>query len=266
MSPDYTLAYGTHATPAQGRCAMEWVSHLAGEPHSDQPRCVSPVLRAFCMTLNDTMPDGPRQRLRPYLARTIGTDGDGLDDARSWIALDWLIRTFAPTWLTAARLHAPAQRLAALPAVVDVCDLRRAVAALVRARHDARSAWSATLGEARVAAWAPWVAGRAAAREAAWSASGAPAWAAVRTAVGEMSADRARAGAREIGGYAAAMLVRATRAEIGRPAQPVALACTIDQLQRSALALLDRMLPTAPLVLRVSAGTRAGAGTAAGWR
>ena len=40
MSSDYTLAYGTHANPEDGRCAMEWVSHLAGEPHSDQPRCV----------------------------------------------------------------------------------------------------------------------------------------------------------------------------------------------------------------------------------
>ena len=29
MSPDYTLACGTHATPAQQRYAMEWVSHLA---------------------------------------------------------------------------------------------------------------------------------------------------------------------------------------------------------------------------------------------
>jgi hypothetical protein len=26
MSTDYMLAYGTHATPDDGRCAMEWVS------------------------------------------------------------------------------------------------------------------------------------------------------------------------------------------------------------------------------------------------
>ena len=37
MSIDYTLAYGTHATPEEGRCAMEWVSYLAGGPHSDNP-------------------------------------------------------------------------------------------------------------------------------------------------------------------------------------------------------------------------------------
>ena len=78
MSSDYRLGYGTHATPEDGRCAMEWVSYLAGEPHSDHPACVSPVLRAFCMTLNDSLEDTPRQRLRPYLARTIGTSDDGL--------------------------------------------------------------------------------------------------------------------------------------------------------------------------------------------
>ncbi len=69
---------------------MEWVSFIAGEPHSDDPSCVSPVLRAYCTALNDSLDHGPRQRLRPYLARTIGTaaddstaavmDGDGLAD------------------------------------------------------------------------------------------------------------------------------------------------------------------------------------------
>lgn len=72
MSTDYSLAYGTHTTPKDGRCAMEWVSFLAGEPHSDDPSCVSPVLRAYCTTLNDTLEDGPRQLLQPYLMRTIG--------------------------------------------------------------------------------------------------------------------------------------------------------------------------------------------------
>ncbi len=85
MSTDYTLSYGTHATPQDGRCAMEWVSHLAGEPHSDEPACVSPVLRAFCTSLNDGLEDAPRQRLRLYLPRTIGTSHTGsTSGARGW--------------------------------------------------------------------------------------------------------------------------------------------------------------------------------------
>ncbi len=250
---DYTLAYGTHATPAQGRCAMEWVSYLAGEPHSDQPRCVSPVLRAFCMTLNDSLEDGPRQRLRPYLARTIGTADDGLDRARAWMSLDWLIRTYAPTWLAAARLHGAAHRLATLAPVVDGCDLRSALVALGGTRREARAAWSAALGPARAVAWAPWAAGRAAAREAAWGTAGAPAWGAARVALADAAGDRARAGAREIGGDAAATIVRATRActarSAARDAARAALAPTVARLQRSAFTLLDRMLPAAVLTL-----------------
>ena len=163
MSSDYTLAYGTHPTPEEGRCAMEWVSHLAGESHSDQPACVSPVLRAYCTSLNDSLDDEPRQLLRPYLARTIGTADDGLDEARSWMALDWLIRTYAPTWLAAADLTLSAHELADLAPVMDACDLQGALDELKVARRDARAGWSSALGAARPAAWAPWAAGRAAA-------------------------------------------------------------------------------------------------------
>lgn len=70
MTTDYSLSAGSHPTAEDGRCAMEWVSYLAGEPHSDTPVCVSPLLTNFCISLNDTFPDEMRQKLRPYLART----------------------------------------------------------------------------------------------------------------------------------------------------------------------------------------------------
>jgi hypothetical protein len=248
MSTDYTLAYGTHATPDDGRCAMEWVSYLAGEPHSDEPKCVSPVLRAFCTTLNDRLEDAPRQRLRPYLARTIGTADDGLDATRAWIALDWLARTYAPSWLTAAGLSQSAQRLSALAPLANVSDLQTTLFVLGLARRDARAAWCAALGGARAAAWAPWAAGRAAAREAAWGSAGAAAWAAARVAVGDIAGDRARAAAREIAGDAAATIGREARAgasrSAARDAARAALATTQKALEESAFVLLDRMLPT----------------------
>ena len=256
MSSDYRLGYGTHATPEDGRCAMEWVSYLAGEPHSDEPACVSRVLRAFCITLNDSLEDAPRQRLRPYLARTIGTADDGLDETRSWMALDWLIRTYAPAWLTTAELYGSAQDLATLPEVRDASTLQTALVALGRARRDAHAAWSSVLGPVRAAAWTPWAAGRAAAREAAWASAGAAAWAAARIAVGDIDGDRARAIAREIAGDAAATVAREARAGVGRSAARdaarAALAPTVDDLRRSAFALLDRMLPTIPIVLPVA--------------
>lgn len=248
MITDYTLAYGTHAKPEDGRCAMEWVSYIAGEPHGDHPACVSPVLRAFCTTLNDSLEDAPRQRLRPYLARTIGTAGDGLDEARAWLAMDWLIRVYTPEWLGIARLEEHAQRLGSLPPVIDVDDLKTALAALELARRDARSAWSAALGTARAAAWAVgWAAGRSAAREVAWSSAGAAAWAAARLAVGDIAGDRARAAARAAAGDAAAAAARVARSGAeragAREAARAALVPTVNVLTDSALELLDRMLP-----------------------
>ena len=93
MNDPYFLSRGDHATAADGRCAMEWVSYLAGEPHSDAPVCVSPVLTRFCVSFNDALSDERRQKLRPYSARTIGTRGDGLDERRAWLATDWLIHS-----------------------------------------------------------------------------------------------------------------------------------------------------------------------------
>ncbi len=251
MRTDYALSYGTHATPEEGRCAMEWVSHLAGEPHSDDPVCVSPVVRAFCTALNDSLDDRSRQQLRPYLARTIGSVDDGLDEERSWMALDWLIRSYTPIWLNAAGLGASADTLAGLAEVKDATSLRRALAAIEVARRDARAAWTDALGAAGAAAWAPWIAGRRAAREAAWASAGAAAWAAARVAVGEIAGDRARAAAREIAGDAAAAIGRGARAGVSRAAARDAaratLAPTLSELQRSVFVLLDRMLPTIAL-------------------
>jgi hypothetical protein len=253
MSTDYTLSYGTHATPDQGRCAMEWVSHLAGEPHNDQPACVSPVLRAFCIALNDGLEDVPRQRLRPYLARTIGTADDGADPARAWMAMDWLIRTYAPTWLAAAGVTDAADRLWSLAEVSAPGDLAAALEALRFARQRARLGW----GTGPVTWLAPGVAARAAAREMAWATAAAAAWAAARAGVGEISGDRARAAARAAAGDAAATVARAARAGVGRAAARqaarAALEPTLEELQRSALGLLDRMLPTVPLVAPVTA-------------
>lgn len=257
MSSDYTLAYGTHATAEDGRCAMEWVSHLAGEPHGDDPTCVSPALRAFCTTLNDSLEHAPRQRLRPYLARTIGTADDGLDEIRSWMALDWLIRTYAPTWLRLAALSGPAGSLANLTPVTGSSSLVASLSALESARYEARSAWSAALGAPRAVAWAPWIAGRTAAREAAWGSAGAAAWAAARVGVGDTAGDRARAMAREIAGDAAATVAREARAGGGRAAAReaarAALAPTLNELRASAFGLLERMLPTVPLAAPVAA-------------
>jgi len=197
MSSDYVLAHGTHASPQDGRCAMEWVSYLAGEPHTDEPVCVSPVLRAMCIALNDGLDLAPRQRLRSYLTRTIGTAHDGLDEQRGWMAMDWLTRVYTPAWLHLGGLREPADALITLPAITDGRGLRHALPLLEAARREARGARARAFGIALPTGWAAAVAGR----EAAWSCAGAAAWAAARLGVGDIAGDRARAAARAGAGY-----------------------------------------------------------------
>jgi hypothetical protein len=121
MTTTYTLDSGKHRTPEDGKCAMEWVAYLAGEPHTDQPVCVSAMLKPFCISLNDNLPDDQRQRLRPYLARTIGTVGDGLDSKRRWMCADWLIREYTPAFLSLVpALQADADALRSLPVILTM--------------------------------------------------------------------------------------------------------------------------------------------------
>jgi hypothetical protein len=260
MSSDYTLSYGTHARPEDGRCAMEWVSHLAGEPHSDEPACVSPVLRAMCIALNDGLEHAPRQRLRPYLARTIGTADDGLDTERGWMAMDWLIRVYTPAWLDAAGLCDTAGGLAGLGEIGDGESLRVALSVLDEARREARAARARMFGVPHPTGWAASVAAGLAGREAAWACAGAAAWAAARVSIGDTAGDRARAATRATAGDAAAIAVRHSRLAArhggAREAARTVLAPTLDVLTDSALALLDRMLPTEVLELPASAPRR----------
>jgi hypothetical protein len=249
MSSEYWLAHGPHATPEDGRCAMEWVSYLAGEPHSDQPACVSPALRSFCVALNDGLEKNARQRLRPFLARTIGTTHDGLDEERAWMAIDWLIRVYAPAWLELAGVTGAARGLTLLAPVQGVEDLTAVRATLEAARRDARAALQAARGS-HVARALPSAAGRSARKQA--SAAAEPAvWVVTRIPVGGAAAQRACEQVRAAAGDGAATVARQARAGIGstssRAATNRALVTTAAALQQSAFALLDRMLPTQAL-------------------
>jgi hypothetical protein len=149
---DYRLAAGPHRRPGTGRCAMEWVAHLAGEPHSDAPRAVSPVVAAFARALNDALGDADRQRLRPYLARSIGTAGDGRDAERARECSEWLARECAPAMLE----HAGLDRATTPAAAAAARARRRRPVYADGARHAVRAAartagWDAALAAVRAA-------------------------------------------------------------------------------------------------------------------
>jgi hypothetical protein len=230
----YMLHKGAHPADTGQRCAMEWVAWIAGEDHSDSPACVSPILAGFCRSLNDVLDDGTRQKMRPYLARCIGTAGDGLDTARGYMCLDWIVRTYTPAWLELAGMTATAASLRGLPEITDLESARNAGPVV----HTARTQAYAVRDAAGDAAWAAaWAAAGDAAWAAAWDAARAAAWAAARAA----ARDAARAAARAAAGDAARD----------------ALQPTVHALRVSAFDLLDRMLPTVPLVLPEAQAARA---------
>ena len=77
--------------PCEGTaCVMSLVAHLAGEGHTDRPACASLLVRAFAMPVNDHMPRGARQRLKPFAPRIIGTN-DGLDRVRAAVLHQTLV-------------------------------------------------------------------------------------------------------------------------------------------------------------------------------
>jgi hypothetical protein len=67
------LAAGKHDEPADGVCVMELASMIAGEPFSDHPRSVCPVIGAFLRAYNDAVDDRRRQDLYELAALAIGT-------------------------------------------------------------------------------------------------------------------------------------------------------------------------------------------------
>jgi hypothetical protein len=220
---------------------MEWVAHLAGEQHSSTPACVSPFLREFAGGLNDALPDEPRQRLRPYLGRMIGTADDGLDEKRAWMATDWLIRTYTPAWLSLAGLGDHATGLRSLLPVLGPDGLACTTSLLRAARSQATDIWTADQGPSTDAAMtAAWAAASAAADAAGGGAAGA----AARDAGGGLGREAVWT-ARDAARAAAWACVKDT----ARYTAWEALAPTVTELQDSAFALLDRMLPTIPVRL-----------------
>lgn len=77
------LSSGKHSSPEKGACVVELASMLAGEPFSDHPRSVCPVIAALLRRCNDSLDDRRRQELYPYAAKVVGSRGPArLEHAR----------------------------------------------------------------------------------------------------------------------------------------------------------------------------------------
>ena len=157
------LYKGGHA-PDGEMCIMEAVAYLAGEPWSDHPACVDPVLASFGRTLNDSVTEEQRQELLRFIPLLIGTAASPqTSQRRAFFLADAAVRKFAPAALRNAGLHQEADKLEALPPIVDK-------ATALSAENAAESAARCARNAARRAEHAAWAAARSA-ENSVWSAA-----------------------------------------------------------------------------------------------
>ena len=189
------LDKGAWSSFDDGHCALEVVAWLAGEEHSDHPKCTSVAVGAFVRRWNDDLSDEDRDRLlKPLLPHLVGSAGDSDTElARAYLALDWLIRVHTPAWLDLVESLKPhAAKLRGLSEIADL-DCVNAAEPIINAARDAASdAARVAAGDApRVAAGdAPRVAAGDAPGDAAGDAPGdaarAAAWDAARDGAGDV--------------------------------------------------------------------------------
>jgi hypothetical protein len=84
------LSKGKHASPEDGACVMELASMLAGEPFTDHPASVCPVIGSFLRSYNDSIDERRRQSLYDYASRVVGSrGGQRIQEARAQRLAEW---------------------------------------------------------------------------------------------------------------------------------------------------------------------------------
>jgi hypothetical protein len=81
------LSRGLHRSASDGACLMELASLLAGDPWSDHPASVHPVLGAVARAVNDRVSDTTRGRLAPLAPLMVGTAGADVESCARLVVL-----------------------------------------------------------------------------------------------------------------------------------------------------------------------------------
>ena len=90
------LARGKHPSSDHGVCVMELASMLAGEPFTDHPRSVCPVIGAFLRSYNDRLDERWRQDLYEFAAKVVGTRSTrAVERQRAQMCSEWARRVSA---------------------------------------------------------------------------------------------------------------------------------------------------------------------------
>jgi hypothetical protein len=84
------LSKGKHLSPEDGACVMELSSMLAGEPFTDHPASVCPVIGSFLRSYNDVIDDQRRQSLYEFASKVVGSRGSArIQEARAERLARW---------------------------------------------------------------------------------------------------------------------------------------------------------------------------------
>lgn len=80
---------GQHAPGGDCLCLLEACAAYAGEPHTNRPRCVDPVLTQVGISFNDYLDDLWRQELIPLIPKMVTTAGDNMTAPRALATVRW---------------------------------------------------------------------------------------------------------------------------------------------------------------------------------
>ncbi|MBK8583263.1 MAG: hypothetical protein IPL86_16040 [Flavobacteriales bacterium] len=114
------LDHGEHGIDEEKACVMEAAAYVAGEPWSDAPQCVCPVIGEMMREWNDGI-GGVVERtalLGPLISVIVGSASTpDVQVRRAAMLMDWAIRVSLPMRLRAAGHESAARELEALPPI-----------------------------------------------------------------------------------------------------------------------------------------------------
>jgi len=162
----FDLRHGNSDHPRNGACLLDAVSWFAYGKLGDHPECACPVITKYAIIINDTLPDGERQKLKPFIFRLMGSRDPASEQARAEYLAWQAITVFAPLALDAAGVEDQAAKLRGFDKSLGLNDAAYAA----RAAYAAYAAGAARAARAAADAAA---AARAAARAADYAADAA---------------------------------------------------------------------------------------------
>jgi len=121
----FDLTVGSSKHPSRGACVMDAISWLEYGRLGDRPQVVCPIVAEMARILNDTLPFGPRQRLKLFIPRMIGTNHiEDLQPRLSYLTTQMKAIYLSPVGVPGAGRHTPS--------ILRPTLLRRFLNALIR--------------------------------------------------------------------------------------------------------------------------------------